>query len=375
MKKILCMICAVSTVFSVFAAKPDKHDSSIVFKPHWFLQGQGGVGYTIGESASDDSFLSGAAALYAGYQFTPVVGMRFGLSGWQSKGAEAAYLPGVNNVYKYNYLQGNVDVMFDLCSLFGGFNHKRVVNPYLFVGVGVNGAFNNDEAVSLAQRAGTDHPYLWKDSKVFVAGRGGVGVDFFVSQHTAIGLEVNANLLSDKYNSKKGDNVDWQFNALLGLKFRLGKNHKKIAVEAPVETPAPAPVQEPAPAPAPVQEPAPAPVQEPAPAPAPELTENVFFAINSSVITAAENEKINDLVKFMKENPDVKVTVTGYADAETGNKGINQRLSQQRADNVAAAIKKAGIAADRVAVAAKGDTVQPFGVSNVQNRVAICVAK
>ena len=52
-------------------------------------------------------------------------------------------------VYSYNYLQGNVDVTLDLANLFGRFNPRRTVNPYLFAGVGLNGAFNNDEANSL----------------------------------------------------------------------------------------------------------------------------------------------------------------------------------------------------------------------------------
>ena len=67
-------------------------------------------------------------------------------------------------------------------------------------------------------------------------------------------LEGNANVISDKYNSKKAGNPDWYFNALAGLRINLGKSATKK--EKPVEPePAPAPVQkveEPAPAPAPV---------------------------------------------------------------------------------------------------------------------------
>lgn len=71
--------------------------------------------------------------------------MRFGLSGWQSKGAWVS----PESVYQYKYLQGNVDVTLDLANLFGKFNYRRTVNPYLFAGVGVNGAFDNGEANAL----------------------------------------------------------------------------------------------------------------------------------------------------------------------------------------------------------------------------------
>ena len=46
-------------------------------------------------------------------------------------------------------------------------------------------------------------------------------------------LEVNANVLGDKYNSKKAGNPDWVFNALGGLVIKLGKTHKKVVEEAP----------------------------------------------------------------------------------------------------------------------------------------------
>lgn len=387
MKKILCLICAVSTAVSVFATAPDKKDSSLEFNPHWSLTLQGGVSYNLHGNTDFGKMISGAAALYAGYQFTPVVGLRFGASGWQSRGAVIQhYLPqGVSNLYKYNYIQGDLDVTFDLASLFGGFRHDRVFNPYLFVGVGGNYAFNNDEAVVLKGQlepslSPVELEKLWTDSKMFVAGRVGLGADFYLANDYALlGLEVNANMLSDHYNSRRHKNLDWQFNALLSLKFRLGKNYREAAVApvyAPVETPvAAAPAEEPAPAPAP----APAPKAEtpaPAPAPAPAtLTTNIFYTLNSATISAAESSKIDELVKFLNENPAAKVTVTGYADAETGSKNYNLTLSQKRADSVASALKKAGIAADRITVEAKGVTVQPFGAANVQNRVTICVAE
>ena len=46
-------------------------------------------------------------------------------------------------------------------------------------------------------------------------------------------LEGNANMISDKYNSKKADNPDWYFNALAGVRINLGKGYTKKA--KPVE--------------------------------------------------------------------------------------------------------------------------------------------
>lgn len=48
-----------------------------------------------------------------------------------------------------------------------------------------------------------------------------------LSNHVSFNLEVNANVVSDKFNSKKADNADWQLNALAGFTFKFGKSGKK----------------------------------------------------------------------------------------------------------------------------------------------------
>lgn len=221
MKCILCTLGAlVMCTAPVFAQAANKQEKS-EFNPHWFMQVQAGASYTLGEGPFG-KLVSPAAALSAGYQFSPVWGLRFGLSGWQSKGAWVS----PQTTYQYKYLQGNVEATLDLANLFGRFNPRRTVNPFLFAGVGLNGAFDNDEANALND-SGYRLGNIWSGSKVFVAGRLGLGVNFRLSDCVLFGVEMNANMLSDKYNSKKAGNLDWQFNALGGFTFRFGKNHKK----------------------------------------------------------------------------------------------------------------------------------------------------
>lgn len=104
------------------------------------------------------------------------------------------------------------------------------------------------------------------------------------------------------------------------------------------------------------------------------MTENVFFALNSSAIPSGEQQKIEKLAEFMKNHPACKVTISGYADKQTGNADINMRLSKKRAENVAARLKEMGIDSQRITVDYKGDTVQPFGTPE-ENRVSICIAE
>ncbi len=369
MKRIACIAGALLLIATPYSGRAAGDGDRTEFNRHWYLQVQAGAAYTLGETSFGD-LVSPAAALSAGYRFSPVWGLRFGLSGWQARGAWASPA----SPYDYNFLQGNVEATLDLANLFGRFNPTRTVNPYLFAGVGLNYAFNNDEAVALND-AGYTMDNLWSDSKAFAVGRMGVGVNFRVSKRVQLGLEVNANILSDKFNSKKADNVDWHFNALAGLSIRLGKSHRKAA--APAAVPA-TPVKPAEPAETPKQpetQPAPEP---PAPTPAVEkpqpLRENIFFQIGKTSIRDEEQPKIRSLVDYLKKNTEATVRITGYADAATGSKRRNLQLSEQRARNVSDALQQAGIPADRISIDYKGDTEQPFSTA-VENRVSICIAR
>lgn len=342
-----------------------KEEGKTVFNPHWFLSVQGGATYTLGEADFGD-LLSPSVAVALGYKFTPLFGLRAAASGWQAKGGWV----NPTTTYSYKYLQGSVDAMLDLSNLCCGFNPKRFFNAYLFLGVGLNGAFDNDEAVGLDANGYKLH-HLWTGKKLFVAGRGGLGADFRLNNHIAINLEVNANMLSDKFNSKQGCNADWQFNALAGLAFTFGKSSKKTApvyyeqeqpaVTTVVEQPVSVPIVE---QPQPKEEKI---AKEP-------LKQNIFFALNSARIQTDQQSKIASLVEYMEKNPTAKVNVTGYADKETGNPVINQKLSEARAKNVAEALKAKGISSDRIAIDFEGDTVQPYSTP-MENRVSICIAE
>ena len=361
------MLLSAGTVSAQSANAPTENNEN-AFHPYWSLQVQGGIGHTVGETKFGD-LISPAASLSFSYQASKLFGIRAGVSGWQAKGA--VVMP--DGKYKFNYLQGNVDATLDLGNLFGGYKPRRVVNPYLFVGVGVNGAFNNDEAVRISERTDLPFEYLWTDNKVSVAGRAGIGANFRVSDRVAINAEVNSNILTDKFNSKKAENVDWQSNLLVGLTIRLGKSQKPQPVPVEEELPTPQP-QEEQPV-APVQEVETQPAVETAPAEVVEEkqeTTDVFFTINSSYIRPAEMQKVNALISHMKENPECRVLLTGYADKATGTPEVNMRISRKRAQAVRKALQKAGIAPERIVVAFKGDTEQPFEVIS-ENRVCICL--
>ena len=197
-----------------------------VFYPGFQLGIKGGASHTVGET-DFGKLISPAAALDLGYQISPVFGLRADISGWQGKGWYAT----IDNGYKFNFAQVALDATFDICNMFG--YKSRLFNPYVFLGVGGVGYFNNGAEQA---KLPADNNY-WNGFKFSTVARAGAGVDIRLSDLIAIELEYAANAQSDKFNSKKnvgaGLDCDWQHTALLGLKFNFGQAAgKKKAAEA-----------------------------------------------------------------------------------------------------------------------------------------------
>ena len=389
MKRLTMIVASLLLMCGAASAQESKSNPDLEFRPHWSVGIQGGVAHTRGESSFGD-LLSPAGQLSFTYRFHHAMGVRFGLGGWQGKGAVLEN--GWNN-YSYTFGQVNADYILDLASAFGGFKHDRVVNPYLMAGIAAGYGFNNEEAAPYKDNL----EYYW-DKKFFAPiGRAGLGVDFRLGECVSLGLEANTNMISDKFNSKRADNIDWQFNLLAGLTFRFGKNtqpsqsyYDRIAAEEAAAAAAKAAAEkaeadrlaaekaakekaereaaERAAAEKAAKEAAARAAAERA-AKAAENSDNVFFTIGSTVIRKAEAEKIEKLAAWMKANPDFTVTLVGYADKETGTPKGNMKLSEGRVEKVKAMLVKLGVEPSRVEY--KGDTVQPFA-ENAKNRVVTC---
>ena len=358
------------------AAMAQQTTTETVFNPHWYVRGQIGGQYTLGEVKFGD-LVSPNAQIAAGYNFTSLWGARIAVNAWQSKGGSK--INGTQYDWKYNYVAPMVDATLNLTNLFGGFKANRLVDLTLFAGIGANIGFNNDEAWTangdiLAQQfptyGGDYMQYLWDGSKARFVGRAGIDVDFNVCERVAIGLELSANTLSDKYNSKKAGNSDWYFNGLIGAKVNLGKTTKQKTVPAKVQI---------------VEKIVEKPVEKVVEKivyrdrivekKAEPLRREIFFTIRATQIVKEEMAKVEEIANYLKANPNAKVVITGHADKGTGNTAINKNLSEKRAKIVAdTLVKKFGIAESRISYEAKGDSEQPFA-ENEKNRVSICIAK
>lgn len=370
--------CLTASAQQPQAAEAKAADS---FAPHWYVQAQIGGQYTLGEVDFGD-LLSGNFQVAGGYNFTPVWGLRLALNTWQSKGGTdfsnytvAPYNSLGVQTWKYNYIAPTVDVTCDLTNWILGYKADRVFNFGLLAGLGLNIGWNNDEAGDLKTQL-EDMPYTdkahtmslyWDGTKARFVGRLGAYADFKVSRRVALGLELNCNATSDHYNSKKASNADWYFNALAGVKVKLGKLAAKpapepIVIEKIVEKIVEKPVEQVV-----VKEPE-APKREP-------LRRDIFFTLRGSQVSRTEMAKVEDVVAYLNKYPEAKVSVTGYADKGTGNPSINVGYAQKRAQVIADMLtNRFGISRSRITVESKGDTVQPYE-QNELNRVTICIAE
>ena len=374
MKKAILSCLMLMGVLSA-SAQEQKGTTEYIFEPNWYIQVQAGARYTTGET-DFGKLISPTVQAAVGYNFNKALGARLGVNFWQSKGgydiAAAGSVPAYKTDYKFTSIAPALDLTLNLANLINGIPTKWEYG--LFAGVGLNiRSAANDDVKAIANYLSTAYvdknvyapmPDDYMESGVFLTGRAGAFVNYKITDQFAIGLEVNGNLLSDKFNYKKAGNPDSYFNAMLGIKYAFGPTYstrfipdpepeikyvEKI-VEKIVEAPCPEPAVEP-------------------------LRRDIFFLINKYNIRETEEQKVRDVVDYLRANQGAKVQVTGYADAGTGNDKINDRLAAQRADAVVKMLTdKYGIPADRISYDSKGARVHPFA-DNDSNRVTICIAE
>ena len=327
--------------------------------PHMFVGIQGGAQTTF-TNYDQLKLITPTASVYFGGWFTSVVGARLHVNGIWNKGGFDGLDVNSNPLdfkYDYKYVTTNVDLLLNLCTLFGRKDYYPV-NVYLIGGVGLNYAWDNDDAYTHRDVM----PLAWKDDRLNHNGRIGAMLDINLAKHWSLNLEVDANSLSDRYNSKIADKDDWSLTAQLGLTYKFGFKKKKVE-----------------------------PVAEVAPEPVyatridttwyddvnykditadRDIKKEIFFAIRESDVSS-EQAQIAQVAEFLKGVKDAEIHITAYADKGTGTPELNMKYSKQRAEKTKQALIDHGVDPKIIkSVEWKGDTVQPYA-DNDKNRVAI----
>lgn len=357
------LILATAAMLFTCAASAQNSDKGEL-KSYNFIEVQGGAQLTLTD-AKMDKLITPVGAFSVGRYFTPAVGARLHVNGWQAKS-------GFDNIgyYKWNYLTTDLDLLVNLTNLFSkSKTGSHPLNVILLGGIGLTNSWNNDEANAMAAaNKSVNMPLVWDDNRLSHNIRAGLRLETNVTKPVGVSLEINANSLDDRFNSKMNDADDWQLSALLGVSFRFGHKYKKAA---PVVREEPKPVV--------VEQPKPEPkvitvidtIYKKVPV---TLHEEKFYSIRESN-PEAKNAQMDRVAKFLDTYKDAKVTIVGYADKGTGNPEINKKYAQKRADDFKAElVKKYNSDTNRIVTDSKGDTVQPFA-ENDKNRCVIVDGK
>ncbi len=346
----------------------------------WFIQLGAGVNLPVMEGfRHEKKHIAATYNLGFGRWFSPYFGFRF--SGYYGNFAEG--LGGGSMRYRSASVNG--DVMWDMCNSIGGVNLSRPVSIVPFLGIG--GTYVHHFTGNTQYRNVTDGGHR-RDNTWMLPVSAGIQLRFRLCKYVDFFMEARSSFAGDNYNNLAGDApIDIAFQATGGLTFNIGGKsfrtydpcadaaymsalndqvndlRDELAVTAAAlaaaesQLPCPEIKSAPAPAAAPVEK-------------TPMLT-TVRFTINSAKVTPMEMVNVYNVAEYMKAHPKAIVTITGYADKDTGTADYNQKLSERRAQAVYdILVNNYGISSDRLVKAAEGSSRQPYDTNN-WNRIVI----
>ncbi|MBO4464960.1 MAG: OmpA family protein [Prevotella sp.] len=323
--------------------------------PYNFISLQGGAQTTFTNKKFTD-LITPQVALSVGRYFNSKVGARVHLQGWQIKSA-------ITDTYKFNAITGDIDLLMNMSNIISPNRSCDKFDWVLLAGFGVNYGWDFDEFNTQNNALAINpNPYLCGTKHSSYNTRLGMQFNYNLSDKLALGLEVDGNMKNDEFNLKRNYDPDFQVQALIGLTYKFGQPAKKRVREV-VETYY-------------VDEPYTEMVKKQRPIETVEVSKMekvVYYMINVTDVEQGQgvDVAIKEAADLIKTDPNAKIFVTGYADVQTGNAEINERLSKERAEGVAnKLVNEHGINAANITIDWKGDTVQPFA-ENDKNRCVI----
>lgn len=336
------------------------------FWSNWFVSAGGGVNLYFGDHDKQVKFgkrLAPAVDVAIGKWFTPGIGVRFAYSGLSVKGATQTGIhstgeevPGKGGYgywltkQKFNYFNFHLDAMFNVSNLFFGYNPNRVYSLSPYVGLGVMKTNDTPKATE-------------------IAGHFGLMNSFRLCDALDLNLDIRGTLVSDAFDGEAyGRGGEGMLTATVGLTYKFKKRGwdkaKTVvridnrAINALRQQLADAEAE---------NDRLKRALAEGNRQKAKEIVTKasanlVTFPIGKATLSNEARANLSLLAEAIKAGDgNVVYTITGYADAGTGSKRINERLSKRRAEAVRdCLVKEFGVSESQLRVDYKGGVDNMF---------------
>ena len=336
------------------------------FWSNWFVSAGGGVNLYFGDHDKQVKFgkrLAPAVDVAIGKWFTPGIGVRFAYSGLSVKGATQTGIhstgeevPGKGGYgywltkQKFNYFNFHLDAMFNVSNLLFGYNPNRVYSLSPYVGLGVMKTNDTPKATE-------------------IAGHFGLMNSFRLCDALDLNLDIRGTLVSDAFDGEAyGRGGEGMLSATVGLTYKFKKRGwdkaKTVvridnrAINALRQQLADAEAE---------NDRLKRALAEGNRQKAKEIVTKasanlVTFPIGKATLSNEARANLSLLAEAIKAGDgNVVYTITGYADAGTGSKRINERLSKRRAEAVRdCLVKEFGVSESQLRVDHKGGVDNMF---------------
>lgn len=382
MTQIRLLVAVLVSILSFSFAKAEASDSNLPDSKGWYLGMDGGLPFGLSTFSSfghDKTHLGWAAGIYGGYRFNPIfsaeLSARYGEVNLSAQDCcvERNYWLGSDGMlykasvlgidsWEYSQLKSHVRmgwygarVHVNLLGLLRNTAHSRwtvAVSPHLY-------------AVTTCADIQTlaDHAEVMKGSTRWHLGYGAsLQAGYQLTSNLNLGIYSGLTRLSGERMDGMPEhlhknNFVWESGIRLGISFSKKKNkivetpsvpqtevlHQDTILSENVNQKEKETVDK---AETKVVE---QDIKEPVKVTFPVI----YFSFNRITIRSSEVSKLKSILHILKENPEMKVTVTGWCDTR-GSVAVNRRISRQRAQALKTWLVKRGIAASRISVVGKG---------------------
>lgn len=396
------------------------------FKDNWFISIDGGIADLMSEESNYVKFgdrIKPTVGLSIGKWMSPVWGIRLnvtgaelqgfatwnyandlGLGSWYvgsnhpspTQGATNTYLPvygstvannsvngqfirerylgdrrstskGDGFEYNLKYVGGSLDFLWNINNTFRPYNEKRFFEIILFGGLAYAHTLKEESNVAGYDRTAVNS----------VGAKVGLQTKFRLSNAWDFHLEGQTYVLPENFDRRVGDGntMDGVLNVFAGFTYKFNKRNfnqpEPVYIDRRPIEPVPVATED-------CCEDLRASLRKidelmnrkPETVTKEKMKVVVYFVIDKHNVRPTEMYKLEEIAAFMNKYPQVKVSISGYADAKTAYPEYNQKLSERRCNEVVRILTtQFNIAKERFSVKALGDTVQPFSVNELNRAV------